>query len=83
MAVTPDGPRGPARKIGDGVITLARLSGAPIVPVTILTARHRQLRSWDRFRVALPFSNGVIVFGEPIFVDHCLDDYSRKRNGLR
>ena len=82
VAVTPDGPRGPAKKIGAGVITLARLSGAPIVPVTILTARHRQLRSWDRFRVALPFSNGVIVFGEPIFVDRYLDNDSQETKRL-
>ena len=74
VALTPDGPRGPARSLGGGVITLARLSGAPILPVTILTARHRLLRSWDHFRVALPFSNGAIVFGEPIVVDRLLDE---------
>ena len=33
-AFTPDGPRGPARIVQPGVITAARLTGAPIIPVT-------------------------------------------------
>ncbi len=82
VALTPDGPRGPARSLSGGVITLARLSGAPILPVTILTARHRLLRSWDHFRVALPFSNGAIVFGEPIVVDRLLDEDGKEAKRL-
>lgn len=82
VAVTPDGPRGPARIVGSGVVTLARLSGAPIIPVSILTASHRQLRSWDGFRVPLPFSNGAIVFGEPIFVNAFLDKEGRETKRL-
>ncbi len=82
VALTPDGPRGPARSLGGGVVTLARLSGTPILPVTILTARHRLLRSWDHFRVALPFSNGAIVFGEPIVVDRLLDEDGKEAKRL-
>ncbi len=82
VALTPDGPQGPARSLSGGVITLARLSGAPILPVTILTARHRLLRSWDHFRVALPFSNGAIVFGEPIVVDRLLDEDGKEAKRL-
>ena len=73
IGLTPDGPRGPARQLSDGVITLARLSGAPILPVVITTARHRRLRSWDRFRIALPFSKGARIFGEPIIIARGLD----------
>lgn len=82
VALTPDGPRGPARRLSVGVITLARLSGAPILPVTILTARHRLLRSWDHFRVALPFSNGAMVFGDPILVDRLLGDDGQEAKRL-
>ena len=82
VALTPDGPRGPARNLSGGVVTLARLSGAPILPVTILTARHRLLRSWDHFRVALPFSKGAMVFGEPIIVDRLLDDDRKEAKRL-
>lgn len=73
VGVTPDGPRGPARKLSSGVITLARLSGAPIVPVMISTGRHRNFRSWDRFRLALPCSKGAIVYGAPITLDRKMD----------
>ena len=82
VALTPDGPRGPARSLSGGVITLARLSGAPILPVTILTARHRLLRSWDHFRVALPFSNGAMVFGDPIIVDRLQGDDGQEAKRL-
>ena len=52
----------------DGVVALARLSGAPIIPVTYGTDRRRVLSTWDRFIVALPFGRGVLVWGEPIHV---------------
>ena len=78
IGLTPDGPRGPARRLSDGVITLARLSGAPIVPVAVLTDRHRLLRSWDSFRVPLPFSNGAMIYGEPIRIERRLDDRARE-----
>ncbi len=74
VGVTPAGPRGPARQLSAGVIALARLSGAPIVPVAIMTARHRLLRSWDSFRVPLPFSKGALVYGEPIVIQRRIDD---------
>jgi lysophospholipid acyltransferase (LPLAT)-like uncharacterized protein len=35
LAITPDGPRGPAHKINGEVIKIAKLSGAPIVPIGI------------------------------------------------
>lgn len=68
IGVTPDGPRGPRMRASDGVITLARLSGAPILPAAYSAARGRVLGSWDRFLLALPFSRGVIVWGEPVHV---------------
>ena len=69
VGLTPDGPRGPAMRLSAGVVALARLSGAPIVPVSICTERYYVLGSWDRFRFALPFSSGVMVFGDPITIE--------------
>ena len=74
IGLTPDGPRGPAMHLSPGVIALARLSGAPIVPVSICTGRYRALGSWDRFRFALPFSTGAMVFGEPITIERSIDE---------
>lgn len=68
VGITPDGPRGPRMRASDGIVSVARLSGVPILPATFSTTRGRVLGSWDRFLLAFPFSRGVIVWGEPIHV---------------
>ncbi|MBB2205940.1 glycosyltransferase N-terminal domain-containing protein [Gluconacetobacter takamatsuzukensis] len=67
IVITPDGPRGPRRTVEQGVIGLARLSGAPIVPVGGWCA-SRRLGGWDRMMIPLPFGRGRIVCGAPIAV---------------
>ncbi|MDX1934521.1 MAG: lysophospholipid acyltransferase family protein [Capsulimonadales bacterium] len=69
LAITPDGPRGPARRAHPGVILLAGRSNCPILPVGIGIRHAWQLNSWDRFRIPLPFSRVRWIFGQPIFVD--------------
>ncbi len=69
MGITPDGPRGPRHEVSEGLLHIARLSGAPIVPASYALKRHRVLKTWDRFLVPLPFTRGVFVIGEPIYVD--------------
>ena len=71
--ITPDGPRGPAMRANDGVIALARLSGAPIVAVSYSTSRRRLLGTWDRFVVPLPFASGAFVWGEALIVPRDAD----------
>ncbi len=66
--VTPDGPHGPRMRAADGIVALARLAKVPIIPATYGTTRRRVLRSWDRFLLPLPFSRGVILWGEPMSV---------------
>jgi len=67
VGITPDGPRGPNQQIAaKGVLTLARLSGKPIIPVTFSTSRCIRLGSWDRFMLALPFGRVAMLAGEPI-----------------
>ena len=69
VGITPDGPRGPCmRVVPGGVVTLARLSGVPVVPVSFSANRALVLQSWDRFLIAWPFGRGVFVWGEPISV---------------
>lgn len=67
-ALTVDGPRGPARVVQPGVVELARLTGAWILPITFSSARPRFLRSWDRYLVPLPFSENVVAYGEPFLL---------------
>ena len=69
MGITPDGPKGPRHEVAEGLLHIARLSGAPIVPASYAIQRHCMLNTWDRFLVPLPFSKGIYVIGEPIFVN--------------
>lgn len=73
IGLTADLPPGPARRAGDGIIMLARLSGRPIVPVAATTWSRIQLNNWDRFTINLPFSKGAVIFGEPIYVPRDAD----------
>jgi len=65
-AITPDGPRGPARMAQVGASVLSAQSGVPVLPVACATNRGPALRSWDRFRLSLPFAKGAYVVGEPM-----------------
>ena len=67
-ATAPDGPRGPSQVAQPGTVMLAKLSGAPIVPLAYAASRCWRLRSWDRLVVPKPFSRVVVTAGEPIEV---------------
>lgn len=73
VVVVPDGPTGPREVLKAGVITLARLSGAPIVPMALGASREWRLGSWDEFRIPKPFARCVMRFGEPIRVPATAD----------
>lgn len=62
LAVTPDGPRGPARQMAEGLPLLARLSGAPVLFIGLSCSPAIRLNSWDRAVLPLPFAKGAIVW---------------------
>jgi len=66
IAVVPDGPRGPRGQLQPGVVTLAALTGAPIVPLAVAARPALRLRSWDAFMIPWPFARCAVVFGPPI-----------------
>ena len=68
VAVIPDGPLGPRYVVQPGVVTLGKISGAPIVPMSVGAGRGWTLRSWDEFLIPGPFSKLIVIFGEPIRV---------------
>ncbi len=68
VGITPDGPRGPRMRAKTGAIKTAQLSGAPLIPASGAVNRRILLGSWDRFCLALPFSRGIVLAGEPIDV---------------
>jgi len=67
IGVTADVPR-TGGIAGLGIVTLARLSGRPIVPVAAVTSNFIQLKTWDRAVVNLPFSRGAFVVGDLVHV---------------
>lgn len=73
LTMTADVPPGPARRAGEGIITIARLSGRPIVPVAVATSRFLALDTWSRMTINLPFSTLAAASGEPILVPRDAD----------
>ncbi len=68
LAITPDGPMGPAYRVQPGVMHLARKSGLPVCPLAAAPSRFVTFRSWDRFTLPLPYARAELVFGEPVVV---------------
>jgi lysophospholipid acyltransferase (LPLAT)-like uncharacterized protein len=68
VAVTPDGPRGPARKFATGAIVASQRVGAPIVGIGVSAGRAWHLKSWDRFMIPKPFTKITVVYSEPALV---------------
>jgi lysophospholipid acyltransferase (LPLAT)-like uncharacterized protein len=66
VALTPDGPRGPAEEMAEGALTLAKMSGAPVLLVGLASAPGITLNSWDRARLPLPFGRGAVVWDGPL-----------------
>ena len=78
LAITPDGPRGPRYVVQEGVISLAQVTGLPIVPAASCVKWKLQAKSWDRFQIPLPFSRSDMVFGKPIRVPRDASDAQRE-----
>lgn len=74
VVMTADNAPGPARRAGLGIVTLARLSGRPIVPVAAATSRYKSFATWSRMTVNLPFSTLAYVAGRPIRIPAHTDD---------
>lgn len=66
-----DGPRGPAKKVKDGVIKIAKLSGAPIVPIYWYSSNFNFVKfpSWDGFRLPILDVRLINLYGKPIYVN--------------
>lgn len=74
VAITVDGPRGPARRVQPGALWLARQTGYPILPFHIAASSAWHLGSWDRGLIPKPRSRVVMVVGEPFHVAPDADD---------
>ena len=73
IAITPDGPRGPAKKLKAGAVVTAKKSGLPLVLIGVGYRNKRILRNWDNFQIPAFFSKANAVYSQPVYIDKNLD----------
>jgi len=73
LAITPDGPRGPRRRVQDGPIYLASRSSMPLVPTGFAFEHPWRAGSWDHMALPRPFTRARCVIGPPVDVPEDLD----------
>lgn len=56
VLITPDGPRGPARKMKAGAVVAAQRAGVPLYLCRVRAAHAIRGTNWDRFLIPLPFA---------------------------
>ena len=78
LAITPDGPRGPCYVVQPGIMSLAQITGLPILPASYHLARKIRPKSWDRFQIPLPFSRCDVQIRKPIRVPRDASDAERE-----
>jgi lysophospholipid acyltransferase (LPLAT)-like uncharacterized protein len=78
LTITPDGPRGPCYEIQEGVISLAQVTGLPVVPVAFNVNWKLRVKSWDRFQIPLPFARCEVVVGRVMRVPPEATDAERE-----
>ena len=85
IALAVDGPRGPLHEVKEGVVYLAGKFATPIIPVATSAKRFWTLeKAWDKYRLPKPFTRGVIVYGDPIYVRGIeRDELEAKRRELQ
>jgi lysophospholipid acyltransferase (LPLAT)-like uncharacterized protein len=73
LTITPDGPRGPRRRLAQGPIYLASKLGLPIVAMGFGYDRPWRMKTWDKHAVPRPFSRARAVVSPEIHVPAELD----------
>jgi hypothetical protein len=68
-----DGPKGPPEVVKAGLLTMAQVTGLPILPTITSAQRQWVFKSWDRFMLPKPFSRMIIRFGKAITIPATLD----------
>lgn len=75
IVITPDGPRGPRRRISRGIVYLASKTQNAIVPTAFACSNAWEIPgSWTSLTVPKPFSRVVLLVGKPIAVPAGISD---------
>jgi lysophospholipid acyltransferase (LPLAT)-like uncharacterized protein len=78
LAITPDGPRGPRYVVQEGAMSLAQITGLPIVPVSYSLNHKIQLKSWDQFQIPVPFALCEVTGGRIFRIPREASDAERE-----
>ena len=81
LAITPDGPKGPAQILKEGVLQLAYLTKLPIIATRTKVSSAWVFNSWDKFYFPYPFAKVKIEYGKPIYVSS-KDEFEEKKREL-
>ncbi len=74
IVITPDGPRGPRRKMKEGIVFLASRTGQAIVPTAFSCQRGIRIPgTWTDLLLPLPFTTLHMISGQPIRLPPDLD----------
>ena len=79
LAITPDGPRGPRYVVQPGIISMAQLTGLPILPFSYHLNWKIQLKSWDGFQIPLPFARCDLNAAPPVRIPRQARDEEREK----
>ena len=78
IAITNDGPKGPARVAKGGAISLAKKFNAKLVFISGRSSNYIKLKTWDSFIMPKPFSKNEVYINEISFPnDEIADDIGK------
>lgn len=66
--INPDGPKGPLKKVKDGVLLMSQYSGRPVISVRFKLEREWRIPTWDRKRYPVIFSKLIVQYEPPVQV---------------
>jgi lysophospholipid acyltransferase (LPLAT)-like uncharacterized protein len=68
IAITPDGPRGPAKSVAPGAFAVAQRTGAPVIGAAAWASSTWRLKSWDSFMIPRPFARVSIAYSDAHYI---------------
>jgi lysophospholipid acyltransferase (LPLAT)-like uncharacterized protein len=68
LAITPDGPRGPAKSVAPGALAVAQRTGAPVIGVAAWASSMWRLKTWDAFMIPRPFARVSIAYSDAYYI---------------
>jgi len=82
IVIIADGSRGPCCKVQPGLLQIAGITGAPVIPLAFDARRKWILNSWDRFVLPFPFTRCTVNSGDPIQIPRRIDEESLRQKQM-